>query len=44
VVGGAMLGARILGVANTTRLRLIFIVVVVIAAGQMLYKGVTGLL
>jgi uncharacterized protein len=42
VLGGAMLGARILGKVNTTRLRQIFTVVVFVAALQMLYKGVTG--
>jgi uncharacterized protein len=42
VLGGAMLGARLLGKTDTSRLRQIFTVVVFIAALQMLYKGVTG--
>jgi len=42
VLGGAMLGARLLGKTDTTRLRQIFTIVVFIAALQMLYKGVTG--
>jgi uncharacterized membrane protein YfcA len=42
VPGGAMLGARLLGTIDTTRLRQVFTVVVFIAALQMLYKGVTG--
>jgi uncharacterized membrane protein YfcA len=42
VLAGAMVGARMLGRVDTTRLRQIFTVVVFIAALQMLYKGVTG--
>src|SRR5215216_6051 len=42
VLAGALVGARLLGTAKTTRLRQIFIGVVVIAAGQMLYKGIRG--
>ncbi len=42
VLGGALLGARILGVANTTRLRQLFTIVVVVMAIEMLYKGATG--
>jgi uncharacterized membrane protein YfcA len=42
VLCGALLGARLLGKTDTTRLRQIFTVVVFIAALQMLYKGVTG--
>ncbi len=42
VLGGAMLGARILSRANTVRLRQLFTGVVVIAAVEMLYKGITG--
>ena len=42
VLGGALLGARILGVANTTRLRQLFTIVVVVMALEMLYKGATG--
>lgn len=42
VLGGAMLGARILSRANTVRLRQLFTAVVVIGAIEMLYKGITG--
>jgi uncharacterized membrane protein YfcA len=42
VLGGALLGARLLGTMNTTLLRRIFTVVVVVMALQMLYKGVRG--
>ncbi len=42
VLGGALLGARILGRANTGVLRQIFTGVVVIMALEMLYKGITG--
>jgi len=42
VLGGAMLGARLLTRTKADRLRRIFTVVVVIAALQMLYKGLTG--
>jgi uncharacterized protein len=42
VLGGALLGARILSRANTVRLRQLFTAVVVIAAAEMLYKGITG--
>ena len=42
VLVGALLGARILGTANTTRLRQLFTVVVVVMALEMLYKGATG--
>ena len=42
VLGGALLGARILSRANTVRLRQLFTAVVVIAAVEMLYKGITG--
>lgn len=42
VLGGALLGARILSRANTARLRQLFTAVVVIAAAEMLYKGITG--
>jgi uncharacterized membrane protein YfcA len=42
VLGGAMLGARLLTRINTKRLRQIFTVVVGIAALNMLYKGLTG--
>jgi uncharacterized membrane protein YfcA len=42
VLGGAMLGARILSRANTAWLRQLFTAVVVIAAIEMLYKGITG--
>jgi uncharacterized membrane protein YfcA len=42
VLAGALLGARILGRANTKLLRQLFTVVVVIMALEMLYKGFTG--
>ena len=42
VLGGALLGARILSGAKPRVLRVIFTVVVVVMAAQMLYKGATG--
>jgi len=42
VLAGALLGARILGTANTKLLRRLFTVVVVVMAFQMLYKGFRG--
>lgn len=42
VLCGALLGARILGTANTKRLRQLFTIVVVVMALEMLYKGATG--
>jgi uncharacterized membrane protein YfcA len=42
VLGGAMLGARLLTRTKSDRLRRIFTIVVVLAAVQMLYKGLTG--
>ena len=42
VLGGALLGARILTVVNTRLLRQVFTGVVVVAAAEMLYKGITG--
>lgn len=42
VLGGAMLGARILAVAKARSLRLVFLAVVIIMAAQMLYRGVAG--
>lgn len=42
VLCGALLGARLLVVARTRSLRLIFTAVVVILAAEMLYKGATG--
>jgi uncharacterized membrane protein YfcA len=42
VLAGAMVGARLLGRANTTRLRQIFTAVVVVMAFEMLYKSATG--
>jgi uncharacterized membrane protein YfcA len=42
VLGGALLGARILAVANTRWLRTLFTAVVVVLAAEMLYKGATG--
>jgi uncharacterized membrane protein YfcA len=42
VLGGALLGARILTRANPQWLRRIFTVIVVVMAIEMLYKGFTG--
>jgi uncharacterized membrane protein YfcA len=42
VLGGALLGARILAVVNTRWLRTLFTAVVVVLAAEMLYKGATG--
>jgi len=44
VLGGALLGARILAGAQTIWLRRIFTTVVVILALEMLYKGIRGAL
>jgi uncharacterized membrane protein YfcA len=44
VLGGALLGARILAGARTLWLRRLFTVVVVILAVEMLYKGLAGVL
>ena len=41
-LAGALLGARILGTVNVTRLRQLFTIVVVVTAIEMLYKGATG--
>lgn len=42
VLCGALLGARLLVVARTRSLRLVFTAVVVVLAAEMLYKGATG--
>lgn len=42
VLGGALLGARILTTARTRSLRLVFLAVVLVMATQMLYKGAMG--
>jgi uncharacterized membrane protein YfcA len=42
VLAGALLGARILSVANTKLLRQVFTGVVIVMAIEMLYKGLTG--
>ncbi len=42
VLGGALLGARLLTAARTHHLRLIFTAVVVVLGVEMLYKGLTG--
>ncbi len=42
VLAGALAGARVLTRAPTERLRLVFNVVLVVMALQMLYKGITG--
>ena len=44
VLAGALVGARLMGAARTGFLRLLFTCVMVILAGEMLYKGVTGAL
>ena len=44
VLSGAVLGARMLGRANTKHLRQVFTAVVVFAAFEMLYRGATGAL
>lgn len=43
VLGGALLGARLLGRTNTALLRNVFTGIVVIGACEMLYKGIRGL-
>jgi hypothetical protein len=42
VLAGALTGARVLTQAPTRALRLLFTAVVVVLAGEMLYKGITG--
>lgn len=42
VLAGALVGARLLPVMSTRALRLIFLVVLVAAGGQMLFEGLTG--
>jgi uncharacterized membrane protein YfcA len=42
VLCGALLGARLLPIARTKSLRLLFTAVVVVLGLQMLYEGVTG--
>ena len=42
VLAGALLGARLLNRMNTTILRQIFTVIVVVMAAEMLYRGITG--
>jgi hypothetical protein len=42
VVGGSMLGARVLAYAKTRWLRLVFGLVIGIAAVEMIYHGLTG--
>ena len=42
VLAGALLGARVLPARPRGRLRLVFTVVVVVLALEMLYKGITG--
>jgi len=42
VLGGAMLGARLLSTTRTQVLRRVFTLVVVVLAAEMLYKGLTG--
>jgi uncharacterized membrane protein YfcA len=44
VLAGALTGARILAVANTRWLRMLFTAVVIVLAAEMLYKGATGAL
>jgi uncharacterized membrane protein YfcA len=42
VLGGSLLGAKVLGRSNTKSLRIVFSVVICFLALEMLYKGVTG--
>jgi uncharacterized membrane protein YfcA len=42
VLSGALVGARVLTRAPTRALRVLFTFVVVVLAGEMLYKGITG--
>jgi len=42
VLGGALVGARLLASARTRHLRLAFSVVVAVLALEMLYRGLTG--
>ena len=42
VLGGSLLGARILMKAETKMLRLVFSIVIAVLGLQMLYKGLTG--
>ena len=42
VLGGALLGARVLGGARTHVLRILFTAIIVVLAAQMLYRGMTG--
>ncbi|HWJ21487.1 MAG TPA: sulfite exporter TauE/SafE family protein [Gemmatimonadaceae bacterium] len=42
VLAGALLGARILTIAKTRSLRVLFTAVVVVLSVEMLYKGITG--
>jgi uncharacterized membrane protein YfcA len=42
VLGGSLMGTRILVKAETKRLRLVFSLVIVVLAVQMIYKGISG--
>jgi uncharacterized membrane protein YfcA len=42
VLLGSLLGARVLAIARVSLLRLVFVVVIVTLALQMIYKGITG--
>jgi uncharacterized membrane protein YfcA len=42
VLGGALVGARLLGRAQTKLLRMVFTAVVIVMALEMLYKGIRG--
>ncbi len=42
VLGGALLGARVLTIARTDWLRRLFTIVVIVLATEMLYKGIRG--
>lgn len=42
VLGGSLVGAKVLGRSNTKSLRIVFSVVICFLALEMLYKGVTG--
>ena len=42
MLAGVLLGARLLTIAQTKWLRILFTGVVIVLAGEMLYKGATG--
>lgn len=42
VLPGSILGARVLSIAKTSYLRIVFTIVIVVLAAEMIYKGLTG--